>query len=99
MELQLGDLSLDSLSEDQKSRLEEFLRDKQKIKGELKNEDFERLEELGAGNGGVVLKENHKPTNLTMARKVFYLSSFRPSFFATPITLDEETFFDFHFKI
>ena len=74
MELQLGDLSLDSLSEDQKSRLEEFLRDKQKIKGELKNEDFERLEELGAGNGGVVLKENHKPTNLTMARKVFYLS-------------------------
>ena len=74
MELQLGDLSLDSLSEDQKSRLEEFLRDKQKIKGELKNEDFERLEELGAGNGGVVLKENHKPTNLTMARKVFCLS-------------------------
>lgn len=72
MELKLGDFSLDSLSEDQKSRLEEFLRDKQKIKGELKNEDFERLEELGAGNGGVVLKENHKPTNLTMARKVFY---------------------------
>lgn len=68
----MGDLSLENLSQDQKSRLEEFLRDKHKIKGELRDEDFERILELGAGNGGVVLQVNHKPTNLVMARKVQY---------------------------
>jgi len=72
-ELKLNELSLDSLSDDQKSRLEEFLRDKQKIKGELKDEDLERIEELGAGNGGVVLKVRHKPTGLIIARKLIRL--------------------------
>lgn len=72
-ELKLGDLSLENLSQDQKSRLEEFLRDKHKIKGELRDEDFERILELGAGNGGVVLQVNHKPTNLVMARKLIRL--------------------------
>ncbi|XP_065672583.1 dual specificity mitogen-activated protein kinase kinase 1 isoform X2 [Hydra vulgaris] len=72
-DLKLGDLSLENLSEDQKSRLEEFLRDKQKIKSELKDEDFERIQEIGAGNGGVVLKVNHKPTGLIMARKLIRL--------------------------
>lgn len=51
--------------------------------GELNADDFEKLGELGAGNGGVVNKEKHKPTGLSMARKVgcglmcsFLLSSF-----------------------
>lgn len=68
--LKLGDLSLENVTEDQKSRLEEFLKDKQKIQGEIKDEDFERMEELGAGNGGVVMKVKYRPTNLIMARKV-----------------------------
>lgn len=38
--------------------------------GELNADDFEKLGELGAGNGGVVNKEKHKPTGLSMARKV-----------------------------
>ena len=67
---EFAELNLDNLSQDQKSRLEEFLIDKKKIHGELRDEDLERIQELGAGNGGVVLKVNHKPTNLVMARKV-----------------------------
>lgn len=38
--------------------------------GELKDEDFEPICELGAGNGGVVNKVRHKPSGLVMARKV-----------------------------
>ena len=38
--------------------------------GELNTDDFEKLGELGAGNGGVVNKEKHKPSGLIMARKV-----------------------------
>lgn len=72
-ELKIGNLSLEDLNEGQRSRLEEFLRDKQKIQGELRDEDFERLVELGHGNGGVVLKVKHKPTSLIMARKLIHL--------------------------
>ena len=38
--------------------------------GELKDDDFEKICELGAGNGGVVFKVSHKPSGLIMARKV-----------------------------
>ena len=38
--------------------------------GELKDEDFDPICELGAGNGGVVNKVRHKPSGLVMARKV-----------------------------
>lgn len=43
---------------------------KQKLGGELIDEDFEKLGELGVGNGGVVAKVLHKPSGLIMARKV-----------------------------
>ena len=61
-------LELD-LDDQQRERLEEFLSQKQKI-GELLEEDFEKLGELGAGNGGVVTKVCHHPSGLVMARKV-----------------------------
>ena len=38
--------------------------------GELKDGQFVRLDELGHGNGGVVLKVVHNPTGIIMARKV-----------------------------
>lgn len=68
MDLQkkLEELELD---EQQKKRLEAFLTQKAKV-GELKDDDFERISELGAGNGGVVTKVQHKPSGLVMARKV-----------------------------
>jgi len=65
LESRLTDLELD---DQQRQRMRFFLSQKQKV-DELKDEDFERLGELGAGNGGVVLKVLHKPTGLIMARK------------------------------
>lgn len=69
----LEDLSkkLDELNinDTERKNLEQFLTNKQQI-GELKDEDFNKEGELGSGNGGVVVKEFHRPTGFIMARKV-----------------------------
>lgn len=61
-----------SLSEEQRTNLGNFLEEKKKIigEGEMKEQHFVRISELGFGNGGVVLKVQHKPTGIIMARKV-----------------------------
>ena len=66
---QLQDMNL---NEEQRENMTKFLEDKRKIiqHGELKEGDFARLTELGYGNGGVVLKVEHKPSHIIMARKV-----------------------------
>ncbi|XP_027270576.1 dual specificity mitogen-activated protein kinase kinase 1-like isoform X1 [Cricetulus griseus] len=69
LQKKLEELELD---EQQQKRLEAFLTQKQKV-GELKDDDFEKISELGAGNGGVVLKVSHKPSGLVMARKLIHL--------------------------
>ena len=61
------------MDETQRKRLQTFLSDKQKVQGELKDEDFVKQGELGAGNGGVVTKVLHKPSGLIMARKLIHL--------------------------
>lgn len=63
------------LNEEERENMTTFLEDKRKIiqHGELKEGDFVRLTELGYGNGGVVLKVEHKPSQITMARKVTLL--------------------------
>jgi mitogen-activated protein kinase kinase 1 len=66
LELRLSELELD---DQQKQRMRFFLCQKQKV-GDLCDEDFEKLGELGAGNGGVVAKVLHRTTGLVMARKV-----------------------------
>lgn len=66
----LEDLEMD---EEQRKRLESFLGQKEQV-GELCDEDFEKLGELGAGNGGVVMKVRHKKYGLIMARKVATIS-------------------------
>ena len=66
LQKKLEELELD---EQQRKRLEAFLTQKQKV-GELKDDDFEKISELGAGNGGVVFKVSHKPYGLIMGRKV-----------------------------
>ena len=60
------------LTKEQLSNLATFLEQKKKIvsEGEMKEQHLQRLEELGFGNGGVVLKVKHKPTGIIMARKV-----------------------------
>lgn len=63
----LDELDIDSV---QRRRLEEFLNEKRRA-GELVADDFEKISDLGAGNGGVVTKVLHKPSGLIMARKVW----------------------------
>lgn len=60
------------LDDQQRKRLELFLTQKQQV-GELNGDDFDKLGELGAGNGGVVTKVLHKPSGLIMARKLIHL--------------------------
>ncbi|XP_028679213.1 dual specificity mitogen-activated protein kinase kinase 1 [Erpetoichthys calabaricus] len=69
LQKKLEELELD---EQQRKRLEAFLTQKQKV-GELKDDDFEKICELGAGNGGVVIKVSHRPSGLIMARKLIHL--------------------------
>ena len=66
LQKKLGELDLD---EQQRKRLEAFLTQKAQV-GELKDDDFHPICELGAGNGGVVNKVRHRPSSLVMARKV-----------------------------
>lgn len=49
--------------------MEEFFKAKRAV-GELKQDDLVNIYELGQGNGGVVWKVRHKPTEKIMARKV-----------------------------
>jgi len=72
--LQLGDIAIDHAIDDrQKERLEYFIKRKKEL-GDLRgDEDFEKLSELGAGNGGVVHCVKHKPTSLIMAKKMIHL--------------------------
>ncbi|XP_062517331.1 dual specificity mitogen-activated protein kinase kinase 1-like [Corticium candelabrum] len=67
-------------SEDGLSRLElngfdqaDFHLLKTKIDTELREEDVEKIVELGHGNGGVVDKVRHIPTGVVMARKLIHL--------------------------
>ncbi|ELU14391.1 hypothetical protein CAPTEDRAFT_21500 [Capitella teleta] len=60
------------MNDEQRARLEQFLTQKELV-GEMATEDFEKMGELGSGNGGVVWKVMHKPTDLVMARKLIHL--------------------------
>lgn len=55
-----------------RNRIKNFLKQKERV-GEIRVEDLEKLGELGAGNGGVVTKVRHTPTNIIMARKLIHL--------------------------
>jgi mitogen-activated protein kinase kinase 1 len=63
------------LSDDQIKALKNFLTQKEQIfeRGELAEEELERVSELGHGNGGVVHKMRHKKSGLVMARKLVHL--------------------------
>lgn len=63
------------VSDEQKANIAAFLEEKKKIvqQGEMKEQHFLRMAELGFGNGGVVLKVEHKPTGIIMARKVLHV--------------------------
>ena len=71
----LDEISIIETTEEQKKRLEEFLGVKGRI-GELKEgdeDDFEKICELGAGNGGVVHRVRHRTSATMMAKKMIHL--------------------------
>jgi len=70
LQQKLQELDID---DQQRERLEEFLSQKQKIGDFEGEENFDKLGELGAGNGGVVTKVQHKASGLVMARKLIHL--------------------------
>lgn len=71
--MQLSEVMLSDVDDEQRKRLEYFINQKRKL-GELReDDDFEKLAELGAGNGGVVHCVKHKPTGTIMAKKVIRL--------------------------
>lgn len=61
------------LSVEERRSMEHWLRQKKAVAGELREEDFEKIGEIGYGNGGVVMKVRHKPTGIVMARKLIHL--------------------------
>ncbi|KAL0271675.1 UNVERIFIED_CONTAM: hypothetical protein PYX00_008691 [Menopon gallinae] len=66
---QLEELDMD---DNQRKKMEFFLCQKEKV-GELSEDDFQKLGELGSGNGGVVMKVLHLSSGLIMARKLIHL--------------------------
>ncbi|KAK9890004.1 hypothetical protein WA026_008817 [Henosepilachna vigintioctopunctata] len=61
------------MDDTQRRRIEVFLYQKEKLGVDLVDDDFEKLGELGSGNGGVVTKVRHKTSGLIMARKLIHL--------------------------
>lgn len=69
----IEDLVITDVDDEQRRRLEFFLNQKKQL-GELKSEeDFEKISELGAGNGGVVHCVRHKATGTVIAKKMIHL--------------------------
>ncbi|XP_040565894.1 dual specificity mitogen-activated protein kinase kinase 1 [Lepeophtheirus salmonis] len=63
----------DVVNDKQRERLEVFLNRKEQL-GDLKgDEEFEKLSELGSGNGGVVHCVLHRPSGTIMAKKMIHL--------------------------
>eukprot|EP00096_Caligus_rogercresseyi_P009610 TRINITY_DN3286_c1_g1_i1.p1 TRINITY_DN3286_c1_g1~~TRINITY_DN3286_c1_g1_i1.p1 ORF type:complete len:416 (+),score=126.60 TRINITY_DN3286_c1_g1_i1:60-1307(+) len=68
-----GSALFDAVDEKQRERLLVFLNRKKQL-GDLKgDEDFEKLSELGSGNGGVVHCVLHRPSGTIMAKKMIHL--------------------------
>ncbi|XP_055297520.1 dual specificity mitogen-activated protein kinase kinase dSOR1-like [Sitodiplosis mosellana] len=66
--------TLDELHVDEHAlnRIKIFLSQREQM-GEIRDEDLEKLGELGSGSGGVVMKVRHIPTQLIMARKMIHI--------------------------
>ncbi|OAD70330.1 hypothetical protein PHYBLDRAFT_182579 [Phycomyces blakesleeanus NRRL 1555(-)] len=73
-----SDLSVKSGKQEEYDELYKDLSDLQiglELRLDLRTEDLETLEELGAGNGGTVTKVMHIPTKTIMAKKTIYPQS------------------------
>ena len=69
----IEDLVITDVDDEQRKRMELFFAQKKQL-GELKSEeDFEKISELGAGNGGVVHCVRHISTGTVIAKKMIHL--------------------------
>jgi len=69
----LQDLVIADVDDEQRARLEFFFAQKKQL-GKLESEeDFEKISELGAGNGGVVHCVRHIATGTVIAKKMIHL--------------------------
>ena len=69
----IEDLVITDVDDEQRKRMELFFAQKKQL-GELKSEDdFEKISELGAGNGGVVHCVRHISTRTVIAKKMIHL--------------------------
>lgn len=69
----MSTLFISEADEEQRKRLDFFLLQKKQL-GELRgDDDFEKMAELGAGNGGVVHCVKHKHSQLVLAKKMIHL--------------------------
>lgn len=69
----MNDMIITEVDDQQRQRLENFLQLKKKL-GEPKSDDeYEKIAELGSGNGGVVDRVRHGRTDINMARKMIMM--------------------------
>jgi len=70
---QLADIAIADVDDNQRVRLENFISSKKQL-GEIRDDnEFDKLTELGAGNGGVVHCVRHKKSGTILARKRIHL--------------------------
>jgi len=69
----MNNLILTEVDDQQKQRLQNFLDIKKKLGEPKSDDDYEKVAELGSGNGGVVDRVRHKGTQVEMARKMIMM--------------------------
>jgi len=69
----MNNLILTEVDDQQKQRLQTFLDLKKKLGEPKSDDDYEKVAELGSGNGGVVDRVRHKGTQVEMARKMIMM--------------------------
>lgn len=69
----MNQIIISEVDDKQKQRLESFLNLKKKLGEPKPDDEYEKLAELGAGNGGVVDCVKHKKTQVIMARKMIMM--------------------------
>lgn len=69
----MNNLILTEVDDQQKQRLQNFLDLKKKLGEPKSDDDYEKVAELGSGNGGVVDRVRHKGTQVEMARKMIMM--------------------------
>lgn len=69
----MSEIVINEVDDLQRERLETFVKMKKKLGEPKADDEYEKLAELGSGNGGVVHCVRHKPTGVVMARKMILM--------------------------